>query len=414
MTTAGTVAIVGAGEAGVAAAVGLRRGGWEGKVLLIGTEEHAPYERPPLSKDNADLGHILRLTEIGDGKQFNQLDISHLRGVSVVNIDRRVKSVTLSTGKSVTYDKLLLATGARARQLTIEGGSIAHLLRTFSDAVTLLPKLQAGCRVLIVGGGFIGLELAATARCRGAAVTVLETASRVLARSVPETLSRRLVDRHRRAGVKIVTNVELLRIERSGFGFVAHLSDSSSLETDCVVAGIGAVPNVELAEKAGLKIENGIAVDERLATTDSDIFAAGDCCSFPHPVYGGCRIRLEAWRNARDQGAAVARSILGQIEAYAAVPWFWSDQYDLHLQIAGLSQGASTVVSRDIDDDASLVFHLASDGRILAASGLGPIGKIAKDIRIAEMMISKQTRPDPTSLASPNVSLKSLLRVREG
>lgn len=187
------------------------------------------------------------------------------------------------------------------------------------------------------------------------------------------------------------------------------LADGGRVECDSIVAGVGAVPDTALAEDAGLAIENGVRADERLATSDPDIFAAGDCCSFPHPLYGGRRIRLEAWRNAQDQGSLAARNMLGANEAYRAVPWFWSDQYDQTLQIAGLPDEGVGQVERDVGEGGRLFFHLAADGRLVAASGVGPISKVARDIRLAEMLIARQARPDPAALADPNVRLKSLL-----
>ena len=175
------------------------------------------------------------------------------------------------------------------------------------------------------------------------------------------------------------------------------------------VVGIGARPNTELAERAGLRIENGIAVDSRLSTSTQDIFAAGDCCSFPIRHYGDRRFRLESWRNAQEQGACAAANMIGEEEHFSAVPWFWSDQYDLTLQVAGIADGASRVVERTLSDDAEILFHLDDDGRLLAASGIGPGGAVARDIRLAEMLIARASRPDPTVLADPQSRMRSLL-----
>ena len=187
------------------------------------------------------------------------------------------------------------------------------------------------------------------------------------------------------------------------------LADGTEIVADLAVVGIGAVPVTDLAESAGLTIENGIAVDGFLRTSDPDIFAAGDCCSFPLDIYGGRRVRLESWRNAQDQGTLAAKNMLGAEEPVSAVPWFWSDQHDLTLQIAGLADGAEQHVRRDLGNGAFILFHLAPDGRLLAASGIGPGNAVARDIRLAEMLIAKGARPDPVALASPDVKLKSLL-----
>ena len=226
---------------------------------------------------------------------------------------------------------------------------------------------------------------------------------------MPAEIAAEVAARHRTAGIDILTGVAIARIEATTTGTAVALADGKRIEGDIVVAGIGAIPDIALAENAGLAVENGIAVDSRLATADPDIFAAGDCCSFPNALYDGRRIRLEAWRNAQDQGAFVARAMIGASDAYAVVPWFWSDQHDLTLQIAGLVDEGASMIVRDLGDGARLFFHLAADGRLVAASGIGPTGKVARDIRLAEMLIARRAVPDPASLASPAVKLKGLL-----
>jgi 3-phenylpropionate/trans-cinnamate dioxygenase ferredoxin reductase subunit len=286
----------------------------------------------------------------------------------------------------------------------------ALYLRTFSDALALRKRLNPGARLAVIGGGFIGLEVTASAVARGASVTLIEAAPRLLSRGVPEAIAERVEDRHARAGVDIRLGRAIERIEAAEGGFAVGLDDGGRIACDAVVAGIGAVPETTLARQAGLALDNGIAVDETLRTSDPDIFAAGDCCSFPHPLYHGRRIRLEAWRNAQDQGAAAARYMLGATEPYASVPWFWSDQYDETLQIAGLADAGSRTVEREAPGGARLFFHLAADGRLVAASGVGANAAIAKSIRLAEMLIAARAAPDPAALAAPDVNLKSLLR----
>jgi 3-phenylpropionate/trans-cinnamate dioxygenase ferredoxin reductase subunit len=269
----------------------------------------------------------------------------------------------------------------------------------------LRARLRPGARIAIIGGGFIGLELAASARQRGCTVTVIEMAPRLLMRGVPAAIAEAIGERHRREGVEVVMGIAIAAIEPGA----VQLADSRVVAADTIIAGIGSIPETALASAAGLAVDNGIAVDERLATSDPDIFAIGDCASFPHPLYGGRRIRLEAWRNAQDQGAFVAGSLLGAGEAYRAVPWFWSDQYDLHLQIAGLVDAGSSTVVRDLGEGARVQFHLTDDGRLVAASSLGRLGLVAKEVRLAEMLIAKGARPDPASLASSKFKLKALL-----
>jgi 3-phenylpropionate/trans-cinnamate dioxygenase ferredoxin reductase subunit len=401
--------IVGAGETGARTAMTLRGSGYTGPITLVGDEAHPPYERPPLSKAVLQSEDELPVPRIGDTVRFDELGIEHMTGSVAVAIDRAKHEVRLADGRTVSYDRLLVATGAVPRRLTVPGGHALRYLRNYGDALALRALLRPGQRIAIIGGGFIGLEVAASAVSRGARVTVIEVAPRILIRGVPIEIAEHVAARHRAAGVEIMTGVGIAGVETTATGTVVVLADGARVEADVIIAGIGAVPVAALAENAGLSVENGIAVDSRLATSDPDIFAAGDCCSFPSALYGGRRIRLEAWRNAQDQGAFVARAMLGASEPYAVVPWFWSDQHDLTLQIAGLvDEGTSTVV-RDLGDSARLFFHLAADGRLVAASGVGPTGKVARDIRLAEMLIARRAVPEPGSLASPAVKLKALL-----
>ncbi len=404
--------IVGAGEAGARAAAALREGGYEGPVTLIGEETHGPYERPPLSKAvMTEVGEPVAATILTPEKLVEHR-VAFLADAVATAIDRVGKTVELADGRSIPYAKLLLATGARPRRLSLTGddGRTVLYLRTWADAIALRSHLEPGSRLAVIGGGFIGLEIAASAVERGCVVTVIEAAPRIMMRGVPAEVAAIVGERHRRAGIALKVGVGLSGVERSGTGTTLFLADGSRIEADAVVAGVGAMPETTLAEAAGLSIENGIRVDERLATSDPDIFAAGDCCSFPHPLYGGRRIRLEAWRNAQDQGSHAARSMLGGAEAFTAVPWFWSDQHDLCLQIAGLpDEGVTTVAREDGEGGMTLRFHLDGEGRLVAASGVGPIGKIAREIRVGEMLIARRAYPDPAALASAGVKLKSLL-----
>jgi len=399
------VVIIGAGECGVQAALTLRDEGYEGDIHLVHGEAVTPYERPPLSKPGLD--HPV-LKPIMGTDRFLSEKIEMIHDQRAVYIDRQAKQITLSNNHIIFYDRLLLATGARPRRLTMDGNSCENVfvLRTFSEATALYDEFKPGCRLSVIGGGFIGLELAAAARQRGVHTTLIESASRLLGRAVPSAHASRLEERHRKEGVVFHIGKSIASINSSR---TITLSDGSIISSDVIVAGIGSVPNIELAEAAGLLIDNGIAVDGRLRTSDPDIFAAGDCCSFPHPLYGNKNIRIESWRAAQEQGTHAAKSMLGFTDTYSAVPWFWSDHYELTLQIAGLPTEAVQEVERKLDENASLLFHLAEDGRLLAASGLGIGNSVARDIRLAEMLISKQARPAPSSLADPLFKLKSLL-----
>ncbi|RVD71231.1 ferredoxin reductase [Mesorhizobium sp. M4A.F.Ca.ET.029.04.2.1] len=405
----GGMVIIGAGECGGRAALALRDLGFEGAVTLIGDEPHLPYERPPLSKE-AMTGEVPAIKAITSEELLAERSIRHIRSVRAVAIDRAAHAVRLSDGSLLPYDKLLLATGSLPRKLPMPGlGERCVYLRTFNDALAIRAHLNPKSRVAIVGGGFIGLELAASSRKLGATVTVIEAQPRILMRGVPADIAAAIHAAHEAEGVIILAGQGIEAIADDGKEVRITLAGGRQIAADLAVIGIGAVPVTGLAAEAGLTIDNGIAVDAELRTADPDIFAAGDCCSFPLAVYGGRRVRLEAWRNAQEQGALAAKNMLGAGEAHAAVPWFWSDQYGLTLQIAGLSDEGKAMVRRDLDDGAFILFHLADDGRLVAASGIGPGNAVARDIRLAEMLIAKRAAPAPAALGSQTVKLKSLL-----
>ncbi len=398
------IVIIGAGEAGARAAITLRSEGHTGPLTLIGDEAHAPYERPPLSKALIVGPEKRWLPLIADAAELEERRVERIAGVAALAIDRAAREVTLSDGRRLGYDVLVLATGAKPRKLNAPGAEAALLLRNFEDSLALRARFTPGRNIAIIGGGFIGLELAASAIALGCKVSVIEAAPRILGRGVPAEIAALVEKRHREAGVSFFIGAGIASMDGRGVA----LTDGRVIPADCIVAGIGAIPETALAATAGLTIDNGIAVDGRLRTSDSLIFAIGDCASFPHALYGGRRVRLEAWRNALDQGTFVAKSILGASEDYQEVPWFWSDQYELCLQIAGLADGAAETIARDLGEGALMLFHVAADGRLLAASAFGPLGKIAREIRLTEMLIAKRAQPSAADLASPGVKLKSL------
>ncbi|MBX3583827.1 MAG: FAD-dependent oxidoreductase [Rhizobiaceae bacterium] len=401
--------IVGAGECGARAAFALREEGYAGPTTLIGEETHLPYERPPLSKEGmASDASGLKL--IADAAHFADAGIRLLLGSKVIAIDRAAKTVSFRSGSTIPYEMMLLATGARPRRLPLaEASGHCLYLRTQDEANAIASRFRQGAHVVIVGGGFIGLELAAAASRHGCTVSLLEAAPRLLARAVPPEIAEVIGNVHRSNGVDIRLGVSIAGFQDMDRGVEVHLAEGAPLRADFCIIGIGAVPNTELAQEAGLAVDNGIRVDGTLRTDDPYIFAAGDCCSFPLSIYGGRRVRLETWRNAQEQGTLAAKNMAGGNIEHAAVPWFWSDQYDRTLQIAGLPDEGTQTVRRDLADGAFLLFHLAGDGRLVAASGIGIGNAIARDIRLAEMLVARRAVPAAGSLASAAVKLKTLL-----
>lgn len=352
-----SLVIIGAGECGARAALTLRERGFAGDVTLVGSETFLAYERPPLSKEGLRPGAEPKW--IAEAGRYEELGIVVRTGIAATAIDRPRKTVALSDGTTLCYDKLLLTTGARPRELGNVASSRGHIrsLRTYSDALALRSFLQPGRSIAILGGGFIGLELAASARTHGASVILLEGLPRILSRGVPAEIATLIADRHAAEGVDIRCGVKVLSVTETASGVVIGLDGADPIAADILVVGIGAVPNTELAAAAGLAIENGISVDRNLRTSDPDIFAAGDCCSFPSAHFGERRLRLESWRNAQEQGTRVAAFMMGATDTSLSVPWFWSDQYDLTLQVTGLADGAVAMIRRDFSADAFILFH---------------------------------------------------------
>ena len=390
------IVIIGAGECGVRAAFSLREQGFSGTVTLVGDEPALPYERPPLSK-----GKDGALKPIRPEEAYAEAGIDLLRGMRVDRIDPASRCVFLQSGESLPYDALLLATGSRARLFPTMEGCLT--LRTDADADAIFQSVKPGSTMGIIGGGFIGLELAAVASGLGAEVTVFEASDRLLARAVPAKIAGMVATRHHAEGVTIRTGVNVL----AATGTTVSLSDGETLIFDQVVAGVGSEPNTELAEAAGLDVDNGIHVDHNFRTSDPHIFAAGDCCNFD---WRGARIRLESWKAAQDQGAFVASAMLGNAGSYGSVPWFWSDQYDLTLQVAGLFDPALAITRRPTEDGQCIVFQCNAQGQLLAAAGIGPGNSIAKDIRIFEKLIERGAPLDPGLLADASQNIKRLLR----
>ncbi|MDP9138767.1 MAG: FAD-dependent oxidoreductase [Pseudomonadota bacterium] len=395
--------IVGAGKAAARAVLALRELGWNGAIILIGEEPEPPYDRPPLSKAALTAEAAPEPVFILDESMLASLGVTFLAGVAAVGISPAEKLLSLADGRHLPYHRLLLATGARARKLPRAEHS--RTLRDLGDSRTLHRELAPGRKVVVIGGGFIGLEVAASASKRGCSVTVLESQPRILMRGVCASIATAVSDRHAAAGVSIVTGACIASVAADA----VVLQDGQNFAADIIVAGIGAVPETALAEAAGLAIDNGIACDAGLRTSAPDIFAAGDCCSFPHSLYEDRRIRLEAWRAAADQAAVAAENMLGGNRRFEAVPWFWSDQYELSLQIAGIPGESAATSTRQLKDGAFIEFQFDGEHRLVCASGIGRGNIIARDIRLAEMLIAKRARPSPAALADAATGLKSLL-----
>ena len=400
--------VVGAGAAGVELAFAARRLGWAAPVTILGNESPLPYHRPPLSKaflaGEADpAGNELR-----PQSAYDDAGITLLRGRPVARIDRAARSLATEDGETIPYARLALCTGGRPRMLSVPGASECgnvRYLRTHADAEAIRSWLRPGTRLVIVGGGYVGLEIAASARKSGAAVTVIEAQDRLLARVASPEISGFFSRVHRSHGVAVHIGLVVERIERDAYGQACAVvtSDGSVFGADAVVVGIGMVPNAELAVDAGLAIDGGIVVDALSTTSDPAIFAAGDCTVSDSTLYGR-RVRLESVPNALEQARAAASALCGRPSPNRAVPWFWSDQYQYKLQMAGLHEGYDQVLTRgDSAGDGFTVFYLR-DGRVLAATSVNRPG----EFMFAKRLATAQVRVAPEMVVDESVPLKAV------
>jgi 3-phenylpropionate/trans-cinnamate dioxygenase ferredoxin reductase subunit len=366
------VVIVGAGQAGFQVAASLRGKKFQGSITALGEEPALPYQRPPLSKgyikgEVSEASLLLRPADF-----YAQNDIAVRISTPVRAIDRVAKTVALADGESLPYDSLVLATGARVRPLPVPGAELSGVVyvRTLADAITLKPAMEAAQHVVVIGGGFIGLECAAVAKTLGREVVVLEAMDRLMARVVSPMLSAYYLDLHRGRGVDVRLGTAVTAVEgTAGKATGVRCADGTVLPADLVVVGIGILPNDALAKAAGLACDRGIVVDELLRTQDPDIYAIGDCAAFPHPMAQGL-VRLESVQNAIDQGKTVADAIMGEAKPYVAVPWFWSDQYEVKLQIVGLTQGYDdTVMAGDPAENKFAVLYFR-DGSLIGVDSV--------------------------------------------
>ena len=398
-----TIVIVGAGHAGGRAAQALRAAGFAGRVVLVGEEKYPPYERPPLSKELIVTDAGLEKARLHDPAWYEQNKIELKLGAPAESIDRAGKRVKVG-GDWIAYDKLMLTTGARVRKLPVPGAELSGVfyLRDFNDTQAIRARLAPGVRAVVIGGGFIGLETAASAVKRGATVTVLEAADRLMGRAVAPEIGAWFAELHRKKGVDLRLGARIKAIE--GEGKVERVAlEGETIPADIVVIGIGIVPNVELAAAAGLEVGNGIAVDEFGRTSDPAIWAAGDCALQPN-AFLGRKVRLESYQNAQDQAMAVARNMIGEPKPYEDSLWVWSDQHDVNLQMTGAPEGYDQLVWRgDRAAGAFMVFYM-KDGRIVAINTVN----MGREMKPAQRLMQSKKSFDPAQLADPNVRLLKL------
>jgi len=407
MAVEDTMVVVGGGLTGAKAAETLRSEGFDGRVVLIAEEPERPYERPPLSKDYLNGGKERDVIYVHDAGWYGEHDVELRTGVRAVSLDPAAHEVELAGGERLGYRALLLATGAAPRRLPLPGADLdgVHYLRTAADSDALKASLSSGDRnVVVVGAGWIGLEVAAAARSYGNAVTVVEPQPQPLRAVLGDEIGAVFAQLHRDKGVDLRLSTGVREFRGDGSRVTAVLTDAGEVPADVVVVGVGVVPRTELAETGGLEIANGVVVDASLRTSAPDVYAAGDIAFWPHPRYGR-RIRVEHWANALNGGPAAAKAMLGQEVTYDRLPYFFTDQYDLGMEYSGLSGADASVVTRGDTDGREFIAFWLEGGRVQAAMNVN-IWDVTDDLQ----ELVRAGRPvDTARLADPGVPLKDLL-----
>ena len=395
--------IIGCGQAGGQAAASLRQEKYEGPITMIGQEPYIPYQRPPLSKQYLSGEQEKEKLSLRQESFYSEKEINLKLETSVLSLDPHNKELQLENGETVTYDKLLVATGGRPRKLEVDGHTLKgiHYLRNIDDVDAIKTQMSISQNLVIVGGGYIGLEVASVAIKRGLTVSVLEMESRILERVTTEEMSAFYQQLHTDEGVNILTSTQAKAFKGSETVESVVCGDHE-IPADLVIVGIGILPNIEIAEAAGLETNNGLVVDEHCRTSNEHIFAAGDCTNHPNPILNR-RLRLESVPNAMEQGRVAASNMLGGSKSYASMPWFWSDQYEHKLQMVGFSKDSDqSVVRGDMESKSFTVFYL-KDGSIIAADSVNN----PKEFIASKQLVGKKASIE--ALADTSIDLKTLI-----
>ena len=399
--------IVGAGQSAAQCIMTLKRNGFEKPIILIGEENHLPYQRPPLSKDFLSEEVGLERVYMKSQDFYDQNNVTVNKSTSVLTIEREDKTISLSDGKILSYQNLVLATGSRVRRLKVKGSDLNNIqyLRTIDNSDAIKEGFKRDKKIVIIGAGYIGLEVAAVAVKKRMKVTVIEMANRVMNRTVDPIISGHFDELHRENGVEIILNSTLEKFEGEKDVKAVVCKDGTKIEADLVVVGVGIQPNQEVAESAGLKCSNGILVDEFCRTEDPHIFACGDCTNHPN-FHLNKNIRLESVHNALEQAKTVALSLLGKPEKYDQVPWFWSDQYDQRLQIVGISGDHDEIVTRGSLKGGSFMLFYLKEGELIAADSINN----PKDFLISKKLVANKLKISSDVLSDQSVDLKELIK----
>lgn len=408
MAVVESVVIVGAGHAGGRAAEAVRQAGFKGRVVLIGDESHPPYERPPLSKEMLVSDYPPEKTYLAPSTAWAESAIELRLDARADGLDREAHRVRLAGGETLAYDRLLLATGGRVRRLSLPGSGLAgiHYIRTIRDTLALKAELKPGARLVVIGGGFIGLEAAAAAIKLGCKATVLEAQPELLSRVMDPLMGRWFENLHRANGVDVLKGVSVARIDGTDRVSAVVLGSGDRIDADVVVIGIGIVPNMEIAAEAGIEVGNGVKADEYGVTSDADVFAAGDVAFQFHPVLGR-HMRLESWANAQNGGIAVARNMIANVAErapYVDVPWFWTDQFNANIQLAGAPEGWDRVVVRGNPEGGKFIAFAMKGAKVGGAT----VVNMGREMRFVKSLIQSGRDVADADLANEGAQLRAL------
>lgn len=404
------IIILGGGQSAAHAATTIRQYDSESSIAIVTNESYLPYERPPLSKK-----FLLNEVEIDEFLFFNEehyqnLKIDILKNEEIKNVNFE-KNIIESNNNKISYNKLLIATGCKNRTLNLENVDQKDLfyLRDINESTKIKNKFNSSENILIIGGGFIGLEIASSAKQLGKNVNVVELADNLMGRIVPKEISTIVRKKHEENGVDIHLRTNITSIKKNTDNYTIQLSNNASVICNMIIVGIGAIPNVEIFDNTALKIDNGIITNQYNKTSIENVFAAGDVSNFYHPLYEE-NIRLESWKHAQNHGVSAGKNIVGQKTEYSEVPWMWSDQYNLNLQLTGRCDEYDSLVKRGKDENDGIIYFFMKNNQVFGACGVGIGGKIAKDIRIAGILSDKKIKVAESDLSDSSMKLNKLLK----
>jgi len=400
------IVILGAGQAGVQVALSLRQGGYKGQVILAGKEPHVPYQRPPLSKQVLKKEWAAQRCQFRHFESYAEHEIDLLLGVSAVSVDVAAGKVSLDDGSDWGYDSLVICTGSRLNRLSLAGSQLpdVHYLKTLDDALALSDRLVPGVRLAVIGGGYIGLEVAGAARGLGCEVAVIEALDQVMKRSALPEIAAHLHERHEQAGVTFHMNRKVAGLQGTSRIAAVELEDGELIPADLVMVGVGVRPDLQCIEGSGIATNRGILVDESCRSSAPNVFAAGDVAEMEHPLLEGWHV-LESVQNAVSQGKVAAAALLGQEASYTDVPWFWSEQYDYRLQMAGIPRTGDQQVRRQNDETGGFSVFTLTEGHLHAVQSINS----PRDYMVGRQLISHRSVVSPHILSDPAYNLKELL-----